>query len=612
MNVNYGAGVAQDALKVVAGWISRNKDINVVYHNGSTVCANVDTGTVYIPRASCVSGLDYETLMLLRSRVYHEAGHLAETKLPKSMMPTDKVLFDILNALEDVRMEKVCAADHAGCREVFSWAGAWHNREIAKGITGGGANPVWEVLAACMFRAQSIRPAWILSPKAQEYMDLIGDEFMKVHACASTKDCLPVAKRIYELLIEKNEQDKEDEEPEDGQGKGDGKDDGKGKQDGGQGDGKGDEQGKDEQGKDDATGDGNGNSVQVAVDDGDSGEVTDEDGAAAGELVEDEEVIDVLKILAEEAAGVSMDELANAMLAQQLENVDATYTSLRDNDAHITVPVTDGGIEMYKALHEKVAAKVATLAHTMEQSLRSMARCRKISCLQHGKLDQRRLVQIATGVSKEVFYNTRRGNELNVACILVIDESASMRRALNQSRLLTLATCEALNSVGIPFEVVGTTTKYCGGDVEIRDNCGFTRTNPIEYRHYKDFNENWTAVRSRITALSHREHNIDGEVLEYAAWRLAGRKESRKVIFSVNDGDPESGQGQNSLLGKNIQDVCLRCRKSGIEVYGFGIDTDEPAQFYGKEYYAKMHGSEMSDEFLRNLARIITQGVLRL
>ena len=74
----------EDAMAVVAGWLGENRNIHVQYHNGTAVDADIFTGKIRIPRMACSSGITYPALMLLRGRVYHEAGHIADSKLPKS------------------------------------------------------------------------------------------------------------------------------------------------------------------------------------------------------------------------------------------------------------------------------------------------------------------------------------------------------------------------------------------------------------------------------------------------------------------------------------------------------------------------------------------------
>jgi cobalamin biosynthesis protein CobT len=241
-----------------------------------------------------------------------------------------------------------------------------------------------------------------------------------------------------------------------------------------------------------------------------------------------------------------------------------------------------------------------------------MSKCRKSPYLRQGKIDHQRLVSIAKNLSREVFYRTRDGMKLDVAVAITIDESGSMSNYY-EVQLLAMAMGEALNTIGIPFEIIGTTTAYGGGDRQMPEMNGFTRVNPIVYNQYKIFNEQWANVRHRMVHTGCHHHNIDGEVVEYAAFRLKQRPERRKVIFSLSDGEPCAGHGNNEEMCVNLKRVCKRVRKEGVEVYGFGIQTESPRAFYGKEWFINLEEvNKMGPEFVREFTRIVTEGRVRV
>jgi len=305
-----------------------------------------------------------------------------------------------------------------------------------------------------------------------------------------------------------------------------------------------------------------------------------------------------------------MDHETVLKIVKNLDPEDAKYTARRDLDEHIIPENGDAERSLFKERREMVAVAVASMTRGLEQALRSMSRNRKQAFLQRGRIDQRRLTEIAKGISKEVFYKTRKGEKLDVAVEIIIDESGSMSNYL-EVQLLALAIGEALTAIGIPFEITGTTTKG-GFRTRIPPREGFTRTNPIAYRHYKTFGETWMSARSRIVHTGQRNNNIDGEAVEYCAFRLAQRKESRKVIFSLSDGEPCGGQGNDAQLAANLKRVCKKVRKAGTEVYGFGIGTNGPESLYGKEWFVYLKGSaEMGPAFVRKFADVVTGGRIR-
>jgi cobaltochelatase CobT len=252
------------------------------------------------------------------------------------------------------------------------------------------------------------------------------------------------------------------------------------------------------------------------------------------------------------------------------------------------------------------------MTRAMEQALMAMARCRKNSHLESGRVDLDRLVHIAKSLSKEVFFDSQHGKKLNVAVAITIDESGSMGNFYNV-QLLAMAIGEALNAINVPFEIIGSTTKYASGDYNMPRMNGFSRVNPIIYKHYKDFADKWIAVRQRIVHSYHYNHNVDGEVVEYAAFRLAQRKEARKVVFSLSDGSPCAGHNNDYQMGVNLKRVCDRTRKNGIEVYGFGIGTDAPKQYYGEKFFVSLADVQaMGCDFVREFVKIVTLGKVRV
>ena len=100
-------------------------------------------------------------------------------------------------------------------------------------------------------------------------------------------------------------------------------------------------------------------------------------------------------------------------------------------------------------------------------------------------------------------------------------------------------------------------------------------------------------------------------MVEFAAMRLAQRKEKRKIIFSLSDGCPCGGEGNDYDLGRKLIRECEKCRTSGIEVYSFGIGTDEPSKYYGKEFSVRLDGNEIGKGLSTGISSVMTKGKIR-
>jgi cobalamin biosynthesis protein CobT len=315
----------------------------------------------------------------------------------------------------------------------------------------------------------------------------------------------------------------------------------------------------------------------------------------------------------EESKGKGLDDYQDEDIEDALNNLDPAdkkYLSRRDLDEHNYIKGTERDKEQFNKDRAKVAAAVAAMVRALEQAMRARTRCRQNRFQRAGKIDKTRLTQIAKSLSKEVFFKTKKGEKLETAVEIVIDESGSMGgRECQDVRRVAIAVSEALAQLNIPFEVTGSTTKYGGGDHRITPRNGLARTNPIVYDHFKTFGQQWINVRHNMSQSRAFMHNVDGEVVEYAARRLLERPEARKIVLTLSDGLPDAGHGNGQEMGQNIVRTCERARKAGVEVYAFGIGTNAPAQYYGKDNFVYLpEGDDLGPKFASEFVAIVSDG----
>ena len=403
-------------------------------------------------------------------------------------------------------------------------------------------------------------------------------------------------------------EEEEDDENDESEGSGSGEED---DEDGGESEGSESESGDDGEASESG-------GPEKESEEGSDNHEPDDSGPKGGEGAEDdgetEEERDerLAKELDDEADGRELHKYADEDIEKALSELDpkdVEYLSRKDLDEHQVIEGDEADMEGFKAEREKVAAAVAAMVRAMEQALRAKARCRRLPAQRRGRIDMTRLTHIAKNLSKEVFYRTRKGERLETAVEIIIDESGSMggmKRDAVQS--VAIAVGESLAQLNIPFEITGTRTKYGGGNPNIPPLNGFDRTNPLVFNHYKTFGQAWQRVKHAIVRTGSRHHNVDGEAVEWAARRLASRPEDRKVVLVLSDGLPEAGQGNDTKMGQNIVRTCERARRSGIEVYGFGICTRDPERYYGKESFIHLPVGEIDLEFARSFVEILMQG----
>lgn len=671
MNFTNSIQNTQNALGAVAAWMAHEANIKIVWNNGTECVADLKAKTLSIPRLVESDMLDGEKLWIARGHIYHEAGHVAETKLDDRV--NNGGLHAVVNALEDRRMEHVLADRYAGCKVAFKKQLVHYSGELANRFSTGKLPAQYEALCALSFEVEGISPEWTLSAEADRICGLIRDDFRKVFDCKTSKDAVDLGIVIWDKLKQDEEdqnnqpdndqsqnnnddEDKQNGESDSSNGNGqseDGEEDqssedqSNGEEDGvnqsksagedgdetegnSQSDGEEGEEGEsqnghgngdaeDSDGEDSQNGksgnqsngqssnEGDGQSGEGKSSEGDDCEETDGNQSGSQNGSQKEELVKSLEAMMAEAEGECGLDAIEGEAFKKLLNEDAVrnasdvYTSYRANDEHFTIPADNNTRIEYKEALEECNGEAAILARKLEEYLRTITRTKMLHCQRRGKLDPRRYAVLAKGLSKEVFKHLSNRMDMDTAVEIVFDESGSMSE-YREVRKAIMIIAEALDRVHIPFEITGGTT--LGGNFPR----GFTRANPICYNHYKTFDQNWTTVRSAIQHSGAHANFIDGEMVEFAATRLVERPERRKIIFSLSDGCPCGGEGNDYELGKKLIRVCSECREHGIEVYSFGVDTDAPCQYYGAEYFVKLSGYEIGKGLSTGITSVLTRG----
>jgi nitric oxide reductase activation protein len=177
-----------------------------------------------------------------------------------------------------------------------------------------------------------------------------------------------------------------------------------------------------------------------------------------------------------------------------------------------------------------------------------------------GKLNRRALKRIVMGTEdrhRRVFQRRTDAEAINTAITVLVDCSGSMN---SRSRIKQAAAAAGTlvdgfaKGLRIPVEVLGHTTGR-----------------GLEMYHIKNFNEHvdGETVAERLLG-TRMAGNADGDALMFAAERLARRKEQRRIIIMIADGQPtdsyEYGDA-SQVLHLAVGEVA----KMGLELYGIGI-----------------------------------------
>lgn len=208
------------------------------------------------------------------------------------------------------------------------------------------------------------------------------------------------------------------------------------------------------------------------------------------------------------------------------------------------------------------------LGNQLRRYVQSKARSKWETERRSGRINKRALKRIVMGTEdrhRRVFQRRTDAEAINTAITLLVDCSGSMgirdrdRSAAEAAATLVDAFSKVLR---IPTEVIGHTYKYDGPELHVA----------------KEFNEQrpGSEIGRSLLAID-MCGNADGDVLLAAAERLVKRKETRKIIVFISDGQPADSYAGNApgVLKLAVDEV----NRMGLELYGIGIGFKELGHF---------------------------------
>ena len=239
-------------------------------------------------------------------------------------------------------------------------------------------------------------------------------------------------------------------------------------------------------------------------------------------------------------------------------------------------------------------------AQQVRKELQIRSRVRYEYGVKRGKLDTARLARIVTkapGYSERVFKNKLNASNLDAAISVLIDMSGSMGgdKALyaTGSAVLVNKVCQIL---GVAVEIAGFTDVY---------NTSIASCVPLHYI-YKPFNTTLVREEELIRYIgassTHMTGNPDGESILYAYYRLLKRKEKKRLLIVMSDGQPAasmSGHGLSGFTDKVIKEIESLKR---VEIYGLGLLSDDVTGYYKSNSVVK-NVSEIPEKLLELIER---------
>jgi cobalamin biosynthesis protein CobT len=252
-----------------------------------------------------------------------------------------------------------------------------------------------------------------------------------------------------------------------------------------------------------------------------------------------------------------------------------------------------------KALDERVLHMVGVMQKDLERAIQARSRVIWNPGLRRGRLNGAALSRLAVNDDR-VFRRKEESTSKDIAVGLLADLSGSMGcgRKLQTAVEAAYALSQTLDRIGIKNEVLGFTTKglpdgaekeFAAATIKLRESgrsSGFSRVEAVYMPIFKEFNgrfdlEAKLALVGGYRGLIHTANNIDGEAVQYAAQRLAQRREKGKLLIVLSDGAPAC-YGDNRALSAHLKAVVKELPRKGIQVVGIGIQTTTVQQYYPK------------------------------
>lgn len=570
----------------IAKAMSKNFNIRVI--PSGFACAT-NGSEVFIPFNA--DYLPESKRQLLNGMMDHEVGHVIEEreaveygrKRPLELMESEKntTIRMLFNAFEDVRIEMKFSLRWPGVAENLR---ALNEESVHQFLAKG--EPIghfWHQIACYVIMAsRGLSTDWITG-RAAEKAPLLAEELEASKKTVWADDCLALARRTYELL--KTDLDKEKSEKESGEEKG-------------KGIGvalPGEKSASDPADSEDETG------AEVVVRVDSEGAVTgSKPEATVGEEpdpeIEESTVSDIIDVLKRDlATHAKMTAIATeAYVPNPLLRRHDRFTKPSGSDARAQ--------EKYNKAKADVERQIGVMRAKQLAYFQTISRRKVVGGLEEGQLEDSEITSIRFG-NRAVFNDARRGRMLDTATEVLLDLSGSMGDNNNPGDAAywafrtAIALAESWESLRMPYEIMG--FDNVGGVIGAEFGSGFVGRPAFNYPIFKGWDERLANCRGRFSSIRGGSQNADGEAVMAAAQRLSRRREARRILVVVSDGEPACPgieHGKNAAyLKKVVRDVS----RAGFEVIGIGANSTAVTHYYNKSTGA----SNLVINDLSNLAR---------
>ena len=239
---------------------------------------------------------------------------------------------------------------------------------------------------------------------------------------------------------------------------------------------------------------------------------------------------------------------------------------------------------------EPLKGAVSRLANKLQRRLQAQQNRSWEFDREEGILDAGRLARVVANPTTPLSFKVEKDTEFRDTVVtLLLDNSGSMRgRPISIAAICADVLARTLERCQVKVEILGFTTRaWKGGQARetwLQDGRPQVpgRLNDLRHIIYKSADAPWRRSRENLGLMMKEgllKENIDGEALEWAHRRMAGRPEARKILMVISDGAPvdDSTLSVNpaNYLEKHLRDVIAMVeRKKLVELIAIGIGHD--------------------------------------
>jgi len=221
-------------------------------------------------------------------------------------------------------------------------------------------------------------------------------------------------------------------------------------------------------------------------------------------------------------------------------------------------------MDAYDRARHACAPEITAAKKMLSMYLRSRKNTAWSRGLEEGELDTSQLHQLVSFGSNKVMKERRSRDFMNTAVLLMIDCSGSMNA--NTTRTAAIILAEALNSIKfLKLEIAGFTTND-RSYTELKDS---GRSVGLDILLFKEFDTPYVKARPRLGAIRTTGYTPLGEAYGHGFERLIVRKEARRVLWIISDGEPCLDLANNSHSEYELmRRTHGKCRRLGVETVG--------------------------------------------